>query len=92
MQNCPVTVAKTVIADRDADIFPLLTSLQDLGVDYILRSRHNRPVAPAGKLYQLVNTLSQQYRFSVPLPATDKRSAHTAVLQVSFGQVVLVSY
>lgn len=88
-QNCPASITKTVVAEWEADIYPLLTGLQALGVDYVIRSRHNRPVAPAGNLYQLVDTFSQQHQFSLALPPTDKRSAYTAVLQVSFGQVEL---
>jgi hypothetical protein len=80
LQNCPAKAAKTVIADREADIYPLLTGLQDLGVDYLIRARHNRPVAPEGKLYELVNTFFQQHCFSLPVSATEQRSAHTAVL------------
>lgn len=89
LPNCPVMATKTVVADREADIYPLLTGLQALGVDYVIRSKHNRPLQPQGNLYQLVNTFSQQHQFSLALPATDKRSAHTAVLQVSFGPVEL---
>jgi hypothetical protein len=86
LKNCPQTAAKTVVADRESDIYAVLTGLQDLGVDYIIRSRHNRAVKPANKLYALADTFSQTYQFTMPVPATDSRSAHTAVLQVSFGQ------
>ena len=89
VKNCPETVRKTVVADRAADIYPVLTGLTDLGVDYVIRARHNRCLEQGNKLYEQVSTFSEQYRFSVLLPATDKRSAHTAILKVRYGQVAL---
>lgn len=89
LQSSTKGVKKTVVADREADIYAVLTGLEELGVDYVIRCRHNRPLEDGQKLYELVDKLSEQYRFSVPVPATDKRSAHTAVLKVKFGEVVL---
>jgi hypothetical protein len=89
LKNCPPTASKTVVADRESDIYAVLTGLQDLGVDYLIRSRHNRELKPANKLYTLADTFSQAYEFTMAVPATDGRSAHRAVLQVSFGQVEL---
>ncbi|HYK54879.1 MAG TPA: IS4 family transposase, partial [Flavisolibacter sp.] len=89
VKNCPQMVRKTVVADRAADIYPVLTNLDELGVDYVVRSCHNRSLEQGNKLYEQVSTFSEQYRFSVLLPATDKRSAHTAVLKLRYGQVTL---
>jgi hypothetical protein len=89
LNNCPCSVKKTVVADREADIYPLLTGLVDLGVDYVIRSRHNRPLQHSEKLYDVLEGFTEEHRFSMPVPATDKRSAHKAVLKVSFGKVEL---
>lgn len=89
LENCPQTLPKTVVADREADVYAVLVGLQQLGVAYVIRARHDRPLQQGGRLYEEVSTFSEQCRFSVKLPATDKRSAHTAVLKVSYGRVEL---
>lgn len=89
LKNCPDTINKTMVADREADIYPVLCGLQGLEVDYVVRAHHNRPLQQGNKLFVQSAAFEQQYQFSIAVPATDRRSAHTAVLQVSYGEVEL---
>jgi hypothetical protein len=90
LSNCTEPIKKTVIADRESDIFPVLVGLQqDLEVDYIIRSKNNRPLEQGIKLYEKINSWSVKQSYDISLPATDKRSAHKAKLMIKFGQVIL---
>lgn len=90
LQQCPQTASKTVVADRESDIYPVLTGLNhQLGVEYVIRSRHNRPVQDGEKLLQKVDQWSEEFYFQTQVPPTDKRSAHKASLILKFGQVIL---
>lgn len=89
LPNCPPSASKTVVADRESDIYPVLTGLkQELDVDYIIRARHNRPLEDGGKLLEQVDQWSEEFDYEVTVPPTDKRSAHKARLTVKFGQVI----
>ncbi len=81
---------KTVIADREADIYALLSGLKhDLQLDYVIRSKHNRPLGEGSTLKETIASWDQQYSYTTHVPATDKRSAHEALLHIKFGKVEL---
>lgn len=90
LNYCPAEVSKTVVADREGDIYPLLVSLKrDLGADYLIRSQHDRRLSNQSKLWSEARSWSSVASFSKKLPATQKRLAHTALLEVSYGEVVI---
>jgi hypothetical protein len=90
LQHCRHIEAITMVGDRESDIYAVLTGLKDeLRVDYVIRSRHNRPLQNGEKLLQQVDQWSEEFHFQLTVPPTDKRSAHKASLIVKFGQVVL---
>jgi len=83
-----VSQQKTVIADREADIYPLLAGLKnDLKVDYVIRSRFNRPTKAGRNVYETIQSWEQNYIHEIEVPATDKRSAHKAIMNIKFGEV-----
>jgi len=76
----------TVVADREADIYELLVLLTALGADFVIRSFQNRRLS-ADQRPTIEVTLSQhavQGEYSLAVPATDKRSAHQADLEVKW--------
>ena len=78
------------MADRESDIYAVLVGLKsDLGVDYVIRSRINRPLIEGEKLYKKVMGWPVEHEFEVDLPATDERSAHRARLQLRYREVVM---
>ena len=88
--NLPLSASKTVVADRESDIYAVLVGLKsDLGVDYVIRSRINRPLIDGQKLYEKVLSWPVEHEFEVDLPPTDERSAHRARLQLRYGEVVM---
>jgi hypothetical protein len=85
----PNNTAKTVVADRESDIYAVLTGFACLGVDYVIRSRHDRVVLGTNKKLSQELATWNTFSHTIDLPATDKRTAHSAKLAISFGQVTL---
>ena len=90
LAHLPLSASKTVVADGESDIYAVLVGLKsDLGADYVIRSRVNRPLIEGEKLYEKVMGWPVEHEFEVDLPATDERSAHRARLQLRYGEVVM---
>ena len=87
LPQCVHVPTKTVVADREADIYPLLTGLAALGVEYVIRSRFDRPTQSGGSILKEVETWPPQGCYQVDVPATDKHSAHKARMVIKFGKV-----
>ncbi|WP_367390562.1 IS4 family transposase [Lewinella sp. LCG006] len=83
--------SQTVVADREADIYELLVLLTALGVDFVIRSSQNRKLKEVdhNKLQQALDAQPLQGQYSIALPATDKRTAHTAELEVKWVTIDL---
>lgn len=83
---------RTVVADREGDIYQVLMGLQSQGVDFVIRSAHDRYLDATRSettLHSSAQKWSEECCFKAKLPATDKRSAHEAILQVSYQNVNL---
>jgi hypothetical protein len=81
---------RTVVGDRESDIYQVFMGLQAQGVDFVIRSSQDRYLehTRSGKtLHKQAQEWAQTHDYKVKLPATDKRSAHEAVLQVSYQKV-----
>lgn len=81
----------TVVADREADIYELLVLLTALGVDFVIRSFQDRRLHDEehDKLQAALDAQAVQGQYSIALPATDKRSVHTAEMEVKWIQTKL---
>ena len=87
LPQCVHVPTKTVVADREADIYPLLTGLAALGVEYVIRSRFDRPTQSGQSILKEVATWHEQGCYQIDVPATDKHSAHRAKMVIKYGQV-----
>ena len=87
LPECEHVATKTVVADREADIYPLLTGLVELGVEYVIRSRFDRPTQSGQTILQEIDNWSVQHCYQVDVPATDHHSAHKASMMIKYGQV-----
>ena len=90
LPQCSAVPFKTVVADREADIYPLLSGLkEELEVDYVIRSRFNRPTKGGETILNEVGDWSVEDCYDLQVPATDKRSSHVAKMTVKFGSVLI---
>lgn len=82
----------TVVCDREGDIYELFARRPD-NVQLIVRSCQNRRIVAApqddGLLFSCVDTMPQQGRFAVAIPAAPGRKARTAELAVRYTLVQL---
>lgn len=92
-KNCAPCNDVTVVSDREGDIYDALCGYQSEGMDFVIRSWHNRPLGGENKgvkLNELVKKWDVHGSYECDLPRTDKRSAHKALLEVKYGKVTLV--
>lgn len=90
LESLPSGPRKTVVADRESDIYAVLVGLgRDLGVDYVIRSRIDRTLVQGGKLLSFLGSQPIRDEMAMELPATEGRSARRACLQLRYAQVEL---
>lgn len=88
-KRLPEAAKITVVADREADIYELLDRIPDERTHLLIRANHDRAlVTTYGKtLFDWIVDQPVQGSYLIDLPATDKRSAHKALMHVRFGAV-----
>jgi len=87
-----ITLAKaalvTVIADRESDIYEEWYRIPDEKTQLLIRSSYNRRLSNGQLLFTYIDTLKVAGTYEIELnKRANKRSAHTAKLEVRFGQV-----
>lgn len=82
----------TVVADREADIYPLMDKLQDQNLGFVIRSSSNRIVNKdkGQTIKELLDQCSIKGSYELNLPSTDKRSAHKAKLSVKWTKADII--
>lgn len=79
----------TIVGDRESDIYDLWASLSDSRTHVLTRAYHNRCLAE-GKLYEFLDTLPVQHRYSIQIRARKPgQKTRQAQLEVRFTEVTL---
>ena len=88
-KRLPATSKVTVVQDREGDIYESFCLLAQSGIDWVIRSSHNR-LTESGKLYEEINNfpLSGQYEICINSD-NKKRINRQAKLEVRYGSVEL---
>ena len=80
----------TVIADRESDIFEVLTDLPDARTDLVIRVAQNRCVdEEPGKLFEALAARPCQHSYALTIAGTPTRQARTATMEVRWSAVTL---
>ena len=80
----------TIVGDRESDIYELWASLSDSRTQVLTRAYHDRCLSEGGKLYECLDALPVQHRYSIEIPArTPGQKARWAALEVRFCEVVI---
>ncbi len=89
--HCLGATCYTVVSDREGDIYDALCGYDKEGLEYVVRSWHNRPLKDADDvcLWELIEKWPIEGAYECDLPRTDKRNAHRARLEVKFGAAEL---
>lgn len=82
------------IGDRGSDVLEFIDYLEATGKQYTLRSKHNRKIqlenGDKTKLHDFARQLPEGGRRTVSVPASEGRTARTAVVAVSWACVKLL--
>jgi hypothetical protein len=92
VDNCRGATQHTVIADREADIYEAMCGISAAGAGFVIRQKEDRHLGhtqSGHKLSQELALWDVGHTYFLSLPKTDKRSAHTAELDVKWGKVQL---
>ena len=85
----------TVVQDREGDIYESFHLLREGGVDFVIRSTHDRRIAGEGggveKLEEHLTGLSPEYEYRLEVGGDNKhRKKREALLEVRYGKVRLI--
>ena len=83
---------KIVITDREGDIYPLYTRLNDANTDIIVRSGQNRRLVGEKTIKEYLQKAIVKMQFNLNVKANKKetRSRHTAIMEMKFGEIELI--
>lgn len=86
------SVMKTLVSDRESDIYELFDRVPDEMTHVLIRARHNRWLLEdkAGhKLFDWIKTVEPAGHYSLEVPSTGKRAARHAQMSVRFDRVTI---
>ena len=88
----PSDVRKTIVGDRENDIYAFMEETLEAGCDFLIRSSHNRKCAVDDDFETLTELLIKrkpmgEYRFS--LPGRKGRKNRTAIMEVRFMPITI---
>jgi Transposase DDE domain len=104
VQNCPDAVSYTAVGDRESDVYEVMSGFKQAGLDFVIRSSHDRMLSQESnqsnqntienqqiskKLYEKLNACPLMGSYEIDLPKTDHRSAHVAKIAVKYCPVTL---
>lgn len=79
-----------VVADREADIYPLFIEPREERTDLVIRATHNRALVGGLKLHDAIKSVSWQGSRTITIPGNGSRAARTATVQIGFTTVQLL--
>lgn len=89
--NCPDALRYTIVGDRELDIYDVIARFTEKQWDFVLRCAASRALqSETETLFPVVAKWPVQQVYSLKLPATPKRSAHEAMLELKFGAVTIL--
>lgn len=89
-QASPAATRLIVVADREADIYPLFIAPRDQRTDLVIRATYNRGLVGGSKLHDAAATVRWQGSRTVTIPGNGSRAARTATVQIGWTSVQLM--
>jgi hypothetical protein len=86
-RSIPKPTRLIVVADREADIYPLLSAPRDQRTELVIRATYNRSLVGGSTLEQVAQRVSWQGSRTVTLPGNGSRAARTATVQIGWTSV-----
>jgi hypothetical protein len=89
-QLVPASTRLIVVADREADIYPLFAAPRDERTDLLIRATYDRLLVGGQKLEQVASEVEWQGTRSVTNPANGSRLERTATVHIGWTSVRLL--
>ena len=89
-QSIPAPTRLIVVADREADIYPLFIARRDDRTELVIRATYNRGLVGGSKLEQVAEMVAWQGSRTVTIPSNGSRAARTATVQIGWTSVQLL--
>lgn len=86
----PASTRLIVVADREADIYPLFAAPREQRVELLIRATYDRILVGGQKLKQVASEVEWQGTRSVTIPANGSRVERTATVQVGWTSVTML--
>jgi Transposase Tn5 dimerisation domain len=88
-RTIPKPTRLIVVADREADIYPLFIAARDERTDLVVRATYNRGLVGGSKLEELAETVAWQGSRTVTILGNRSRAARTATVQIGWSTLQL---
>lgn len=86
----PSGVRKTMVGDRENDVYTVMWRTLNCGCDFLIRSLHNRPVDDGGLgIREHMRALPFSHTYELELQGHKGRKARTALMHLRFSQVTI---
>lgn len=86
----PPSTHLIVVADREADIYPLFVTPRDERTDLLVRATYDRGLVGGVKLEQVASEITWQGTRSVTIPANGSRVERTATVHIGWTSVQML--
>jgi Transposase DNA-binding/Transposase Tn5 dimerisation domain len=89
-QVVPATTRLIVVADREADIYPLFIAPRDARTELVVRATYDRGLVGGESLEEVAVRVTWQGTRSVTIPGNGSRAARTATVHVGWSSVQML--
>lgn len=89
LPQCEHIATKTVVADREADIYPLLVELRNQDIHYVIRARFDRKLTTGSTISHQVAQWETCTHTACNVKGENHRLARKARLGVRYGKITL---
>lgn len=85
-------VCKTMVGDRENDIYEVMSRTLDSGCEFLIRSSSDRPTTSEGKkLSEIMKDLPLDFTYELSLVGRQGRKNRTAVMELRFKEVSVIA-
>lgn len=86
----PAGIKKTVIADRESDVYDVIVGIQETGSDLLIRSSANRRLSDEEMtLQEKMKSLPGMHVYKLQVKGNHSRKNREAVMELRYGEVTL---
>jgi hypothetical protein len=88
-KNLPPGLLKTIIADRESDIYQALCDIPCEDTHVLFRSSHNRELSDGSLLLDTMRSLERQCEYTFRVAGNKSRKSRMAKVELRYGEVSL---